>query len=63
MPLFLFTTGTLIGYHPQFFGFCSSITGKNYITCFLNFTPNQKRTYLDEFTLSIVDNYSLCYRH
>ena len=39
VALFLFTTGMLKGYHPQVFGLCSSITGKNYTTCFLNVTP------------------------
>ena len=61
--LFLFTTGTLKGYHPQDFGLCSSITGKNDTTCFLNVTPKQKRSYLDEFTLSPVDDCSDCHRH
>ena len=43
VALFLFTTGKMKGYNSQVFGLCSSITGKNYTTCFLNFTPKQKQ--------------------
>ena len=57
--LFPFTTGTLKGCHPQVFGLCSGITGKNYTTCFLKFT----RSYLDKFTLSLVDHCSDCHIH
>ena len=65
VALFVFPTGTLKGYHPQVFGLCSSITSKNYTTCFLNFTLKQKESYLDEFTLtlSLVDDCSDCHRH
>ena len=63
VALFLFTTGTLKGYNPQDFRVCSSITGNIYATCFLNFTPKQKRSYLDEFTLSLIDDCSDCHRH
>ena len=63
LTLFLFTTGTLKGYNAQVFGLCSSIAGKNYTTCFLNYTPKQKRSYLDEFTLSLVDDCSDCHRY
>ena len=61
VALFLFSTGTLKGYHPQFCGLCSSITGKNYSTCFLNFSPKQKKFLLDEFTLNLVDDCSDCH--
>ena len=63
VALFLFTTGTVKGYHPQVFGLCSGITGKNYTTCFLNFTPKQRKSRLDEFTLSLIDDCSDCHRH
>ena len=63
LALFLFTTGTLKGYNAQVFGLCSSIARKNYTTCFLNYTPKQKRSYLDEFTLSLVDDCSDCHRY
>ena len=43
VALFVFSTGTLRGYHHHVFGLCSSITGKNYTTCFLNFTLKQKK--------------------
>ena len=43
VALFVFSTGTLKGYHPQVFGLCSRITGKNYTTCFLNFTLKQEK--------------------
>ena len=59
LALFLFTAGTLKGYNAQVFRLCSSIAGKNYTTCFLNYTPKQKRSYLDEFTLSLVDDWVL----
>ena len=55
---FLFTTGMLKGYHPYVFNLCSSITGKNYTICFFNFTPKQKRSYLEKFTLSLADDCS-----
>ena len=63
VALFVFSTGTLKGYHPQVFGLCSSIAGKNYTTCFHSFTLKQKKSYLDEFTLSLVDDCSDCHRH
>ena len=45
VALFVFSTGAFKGYHIQIFGLCSSITGKNYTTCFANFTPKQKKKY------------------
>ena len=63
LALFFFTTGTLKGYNSQVFGLYSSIAGKNYTTCFLNYTPKLKRSYLDEFTLSLVDHCSDCHIH
>ena len=36
--LLLFSTGTLKGYHPQVFGLCSCITGKNYTSVFTMFS-------------------------
>ena len=41
--LLVFETETLKGYDPQIFDLCSSITGKNYTTCFLNLTLKQKK--------------------
>ena len=61
--LFVFETETLKGYDPQIFDLCSSITGKNYTTCFLNLTLKQKKSYLDQFTLSLLDDCSDCHRH
>ena len=46
VALLVFSTGTFKGFHTQIFGLCSSITGKNYTTCFVNFTPKQKKSYL-----------------
>ena len=45
VALFVFSTGAFKGYHIQIFGLCSSITGKNYTTCFANFTLKQKKKY------------------
>ena len=63
VALFLFITGTLKGYHSQVFDLCSSITSKNYTACFLNYTPKQRRSYLDKFTMRLVDDCSHCHRH
>ena len=41
--LFVFETETLKGYDPQIFDLCSSITGKNYTTCFLNLKIKKKK--------------------
>ena len=62
VTLFAFSTGAVKDYHPQVFGLCSSITGKNCTTCLLNFTLKQKISYPDEFTLSLADDCSDCHR-
>ena len=48
--LFLFTTETLEGYH-------------HFTTFFLNFVPEQKKSCLDSYTFSLVDDCSYCHRH